>query len=186
MIASAMAPQACLQHQMAGTGGQNSSSFATFGLLARSSSLHRPTLSLAYSVKERRLNQNIFCVSDYCVEPWKMTPDGIMPRTVKIVAVAARVTEHLVRKVPGVKAMAFAAGDRLTEALKSTGASSHRSTIWPVSFAATSTCKQSAHLSAEPTLSQAESNLTGKSTTSCAAGSLDDRKSSGEASVAGI
>jgi len=76
-----------------------------------------PTLSLAYSVKARGLNQDIFGSLDYCVDPQHATPENIADRTRTLLSDASRIREHLAAKLPAITARAFAAGDILAEFL---------------------------------------------------------------------
>lgn len=76
-----------------------------------------PTLSLAYSVKARGLNQDIFGGLDYCLDPQQATPQVIADRTRMLIADATRVREQLADRLPAITARAFAAGDILAEFL---------------------------------------------------------------------
>jgi len=76
-----------------------------------------PTLSLAYSVKARGLNKDMFGTLDYCVEPHEMTSETVTERTITLLTDGDRVREHLVSRLPAITARSFAAGDYLAECL---------------------------------------------------------------------
>ena len=78
-----------------------------------------PTLSLAYSVKARGLNQDIFGNLDYCLDPPELQPDMIANRTGALISEAPKISEYLARRIPGIVEKAFIAGDYLAESLVS-------------------------------------------------------------------
>ncbi len=76
-----------------------------------------PTLSLAYSVKAKGLNQDILGTLDYCIDPRDMTPETIAGRTCRLAEQAPEVRERLAATIPAIESRAFSAGDILAEAL---------------------------------------------------------------------
>jgi len=76
-----------------------------------------PTLSLAYSIKARGLNQDIFGSLDYCLDPKDMSAEVIANRTLDLLKDAPRVRDHLASRTPALIARAFDAGDYLAEFL---------------------------------------------------------------------
>ncbi|MFA6433611.1 MAG: polysaccharide pyruvyl transferase family protein [Elusimicrobiales bacterium] len=77
-----------------------------------------PVLSLAYSMKARGLNKDIFGHSDFCLEPDKLSP-GLFADKIKILLEQGPVIRMvLAEKAPALSCSAASAGSRLRELLK--------------------------------------------------------------------
>ncbi len=81
-----------------------------------------PTLSFAYSVKARGLNQDIFGSLDYCLEPDDIRPDAVTAHVLRLLDHEAAIRAHLNARVPQLVEAAYAAGPILREILRNAGA----------------------------------------------------------------
>lgn len=77
-----------------------------------------PTLSFAYSVKARGLNQDIFGSDEFCMEPEDLGPAPVTERVCHLLDRASSVRIHLADRVPELIAGAFAAGPILRRILE--------------------------------------------------------------------
>jgi colanic acid/amylovoran biosynthesis protein len=78
-----------------------------------------PTLSLAYSVKARGLNQDMLGNLDYCIhDSADLTSETMVARTLQLLNDGSRLRDHLTARLPDVKARAYAAGDYLAAYLE--------------------------------------------------------------------
>ena len=74
-----------------------------------------PTLSLSYSVKAQGLNEDLFGHTEFCRPVSGLTPDAFVAGVTRLLDEGEAIRAHLEAEVPGAKARAMAAGERLKE-----------------------------------------------------------------------
>jgi polysaccharide pyruvyl transferase WcaK-like protein len=89
----------------------------THSTIAALSSL-TPTLSFAYSIKARGINQDIFGHEDYCLGPDQLKPDIITARILSMLASKDQIVNELMVKIPVIKERAMDSGKYLKEILQ--------------------------------------------------------------------
>lgn len=72
-----------------------------------------PTLSLAYSVKARGINEDIFGHQDFVLPVGAMDHRVLLDRTERLLAEASRIRSHLEERIPKLRALALGAGEHL-------------------------------------------------------------------------
>jgi polysaccharide pyruvyl transferase WcaK-like protein len=80
-----------------------------------------PTLSLAYSVKARGLNQAVFGTQQYCIPPEQMSPAAISLQVVALLENSDRVRGHLSDMLPEIRQAAFRGGAMLHQIVEEHG-----------------------------------------------------------------
>ena len=74
-----------------------------------------PTLSLAYSIKARGLNQDVFDSQDFCVDPKVLTPEIVVEKLLQMKSNQNQIREQLQERVPILKAAAYQSGETLKQ-----------------------------------------------------------------------
>ena len=69
-----------------------------------------PALSIAYSLKSRGLNREMFGHEDYCLDFRKMTPQAVAGGIASLLADAESVRSTLAERLPGIREQAYEAG----------------------------------------------------------------------------
>ena len=77
-----------------------------------------PTISLAYSIKAKGINQDIFGHSRYCLEPDQVTPVTITERIGELIDDSEKIKNKLNLSLPKVKILAMDAGKYLRKVLE--------------------------------------------------------------------
>lgn len=72
-----------------------------------------PTLSFAYSIKARGINQDIFGHTNYCMEPNDLNSESVASRVTSMLVEAATIRENLARRISAVQRAALNAGGGL-------------------------------------------------------------------------
>lgn len=76
-----------------------------------------PTLSLAYSIKAKGLNKDIFGHSRYCISGTEFVPGAIAERIKEILQESENIRTHLNQRIPEIKDLAMSSGRILQEML---------------------------------------------------------------------
>lgn len=69
-----------------------------------------PTLSFAYSIKARGINQDIFGHTDYCMEPTDLDAGAVAGRVASMLDEGAAIRDDLAERIPAVQGAALSAG----------------------------------------------------------------------------
>ena len=69
-----------------------------------------PTLSFAYSIKARGINQDIFGHTDYCMEPTDLDAGAVAGRVTSMLDEGAAIRNDLAERIPAVQGAALSAG----------------------------------------------------------------------------
>ncbi|HEG42723.1 MAG TPA: polysaccharide pyruvyl transferase family protein [Phycisphaerales bacterium] len=77
-----------------------------------------PTLSFAYSIKAKGMNEDIFGHNNYCISPEDLCPEVVVEKIKFILRDSSDITEHLKKRIPEVKDLAMYAGRILKEIVK--------------------------------------------------------------------
>jgi polysaccharide pyruvyl transferase WcaK-like protein len=77
-----------------------------------------PTLSFAYSIKAKGLNEDIFGHTNYCLSPDELTPDNISGKVVEVLRDSKDIKKLLRQCIPGFKDLAMNSGNILQEILR--------------------------------------------------------------------
>lgn len=77
-----------------------------------------PTLSLAYSVKAKGLNQDIYGHTDYCISSDELVPDTIADKIVELLRKSKDIRQHLKSQMPEVRKLAMDSGRILKRILE--------------------------------------------------------------------
>jgi colanic acid/amylovoran biosynthesis protein len=77
-----------------------------------------PTLSLAYSVKAKGLNQDIYGHTDYCISSDELVPDTIADKIVELLRKSKDIRKHLKSQMPEVRKLAMDSGRILKRILE--------------------------------------------------------------------
>ncbi len=72
-----------------------------------------PTLSLAYSMKARGLNQEVFGTQDYCINPRDISPIMVTDRLQMICERGDAIRQHLNKSLASIREMALSGGKHL-------------------------------------------------------------------------
>ena len=72
-----------------------------------------PTLSFAYSIKAKGINQDIFGHTKYCLDPHQLRPDVVANKVGEIIQNSEEIKNELNTKIPKVKKLAMDAGKYL-------------------------------------------------------------------------
>jgi polysaccharide pyruvyl transferase WcaK-like protein len=81
-------------------------------------SCYVPTLSLAYSMKAKGLNKDIFGHTDYCLSPDELTSDMVAEKIMEVLRDSKDIKSRLEQCIPGVKDLAMNSGEILREILR--------------------------------------------------------------------
>ena len=76
-----------------------------------------PTISFAYSIKTKGINQDIFGHSRFCLDPNQLTPEIITEKIGQLIQDAEKIKNQLNLSLPKVKTLAMDAGKYLREVL---------------------------------------------------------------------
>lgn len=74
-----------------------------------------PTLSLAYSMKAKGLNQDVFGHMNYCISPEELEPGLVVEKITDLLNNSENVKSHLKQRIPEIQQMALNAGKILKE-----------------------------------------------------------------------
>lgn len=76
-----------------------------------------PTLSLAYSIKAKGVNKDIYDCLDYCIGPDELSPEAVADKMKYLLSESDSVKKHLESRIPQIKGLAISAGDILKKIL---------------------------------------------------------------------
>jgi len=74
-----------------------------------------PTLSFAYSLKARGINQDIFNHANYCLNPSELNPNTVSDQIINLVGDASAIRDDLKIKIPMIQQQALEAGKELNK-----------------------------------------------------------------------
>ena len=77
-----------------------------------------PTLSFAYSIKARGINQDIFGHTDYCMEPNDLDAEVVSGRILSMLDKTTEIKRELTERIPGFQRAALNAGMKLKQLIE--------------------------------------------------------------------
>lgn len=77
-----------------------------------------PTLSIAYSMKARGINQDLFGTLDYCLEPNNYRPEIVCQKISDIISKRMQIKERITNGLPEIIKRAYKAGDYLKQVVE--------------------------------------------------------------------
>ncbi len=77
-----------------------------------------PCISLAYSVKARGLNKDIFDTTDFCLSPAQLTPDRLIDAFRELESARPSILKCYESAIPKLKSSAYAAGEALKKSIE--------------------------------------------------------------------
>ena len=72
-----------------------------------------PTLSFAYSIKAKGINDDIYGNLDYCIDPTELNPDQVVGKLNTMLSQKDAIKQQLEKTVPLIIKRALSAGDTL-------------------------------------------------------------------------
>lgn len=81
-----------------------------------------PTLSLAYSIKARGLNKDVYGSQDFCIDPTEITPELVKTKILKLYESRNAVADQIRNRVPSMTELAYKSGATLKALIDSRNA----------------------------------------------------------------